>query len=327
MRLSFSHLIRWRMIFLGIFFAALFLEIWLGFPISLEKTTELTDLSGDITPKSAADKHMEGVHYAESRSGNRDWEMYAESAEGSEGAGEWELKNVKVLFYSNDKVEFTVTGDNGRIDSKTRDMKVSGHVLTQSQNGYRFQTQAVNYVSKERIIKSVDKVKMIGPTDINGKGIVVTGDWMEAIVDKNLMRINQNVLAQKNMNDGKVFTIRSGKAEFLGNGRSARFFEKVAIELDSMKLEGPEARFDYSEAKDFLKSVVVTGGVKISDLDKYATSEVVNFDPGQNRFTLQGKPRVVQNKDEITGEQIILIDGGKKVKVEKMKARVEKLED
>src|ERR1035438_7228560 len=102
---------RLRLTFLGIFLILLFIEIWIGFPVSLEKNAESSPLSGDITPKSAADKHMEGVHYSESRSGNRDWELFSETAEGSEGSGEWDLKNVRVLFYSSDKVEFTVTGD------------------------------------------------------------------------------------------------------------------------------------------------------------------------------------------------------------------------
>ena len=318
---------RWRLLFLGLFFILLFLEIWLGFPINLEKQSEVSALNGDITPKSTAEKHMEGVHYVESRSGNRDWELFAESAEGFEGSGEWDLKNVKVLFYSNDKVEFTVTGASGKIDAKTRDMKVSGHVTTQSQNGYRFQTETINYQAKERLIKSLDRVKMTGPVDANGKGIVVTGDWMEALVDQNMMRIRRNVLAEKNMNDGKLLTIKSGLAEFIGTGRSVRFAEQVSIEMATMKLEGPEARFQYDEKGDFLKDVLVAGGVKVSDFDKYATSDLVNFDPGQNRITLQGKPRVVQNNDEITGEQIVLIDGGKKVKVEKMKAHVDKMSD
>lgn len=318
---------RWRLVLVGLFFILLFLEVWVGFPINLEKTFEQTPLTGDLSPKSVAEKHMEGVHYVESRSGNRDWELFAESAEGSEGIGEWDLKNVKVLFYAQDIVEFTVTGQVGQIDSKTRDMKISGNVITQSQNGYRFQTQAIKYIAKDRIIRSLDKVKMTAPADTNGQGAQVTGDWLEAFVNQNIMRINQNVIAVKKMNDGKLMSVKSGSAEFVGNGRSVRFLDQVSIEMDSMKLEGPEARFVYDDATEFLKNVQVSGGVKVSDLTKYATSELVNFDPGQNRFTLQGKPRVVQNNDEITGDEIIFIDGGKKVKVEKMKARVEKLED
>jgi lipopolysaccharide export system protein LptA len=89
-------------------------------------------------------------------------------------------------------------------------------------------------------------------------------------------------------------------------------------------MEGPEASFEYGSGIDILQSVQVKGGVKVSDLDKYATSDSVQFDPEQNKFTFKGRPRVVQNNDEITGDQIVFIDGGKKVKVEKSRVQVEK---
>jgi lipopolysaccharide export system protein LptA len=61
------------------------------------------------------------------------------------------------------------------------------------------------------------------------------------------------------------------------------------------------------------------GVVKVSDIDKFATSENVQYDPEQNKFTFNGHPRVVQNSDEITGDQIVFMNGGKKVRVEKLK--------
>jgi LPS export ABC transporter protein LptC len=321
-----------RWILLSVFFVLLFAEIWLGFPAILEKkeadsNVEKSALLSDSSVASAAEKHMEGVHYVESRSGNRDWELFAKSAEGSEGDGEWNLKNVKVHFYSNDKIEFTVTGDDGRIDAKSKDMRISGKVLIISKNGYRMQTDAVEYESQVRIIRSLDRVNLTGPQDSNGKGITVRGNWMEAFVDQNLMRLKNDVVAKKVLQNGKTFTVKSGVAEFSGTNKEVRFVDQVAVEMDSMKLEGPEAKFQYAQGADALKSVLINGGVRISDLDKYATADSVSFDPGQNQFTLQGHPRVVQNNDEITGDKIILMDGGKKVKVEKMKARVEKLEE
>jgi lipopolysaccharide export system protein LptA len=94
-----------------------------------------------------------------------------------------------------------------------------------------------------------------------------------------------------------------------------------------MKLEGPEANFIYGNTENILKNIKVIGGVKVSDLTKYATSEMVNFDPALNKFIFSGRPRLVQNNDEITGDEIIFVDGGKRVQVNKMKAKVEKLQD
>lgn len=310
-----------------ILIGALFIEILVGFPVHLEKEPEFgseSDTKKEESAPTQAEQRMEGVHLVESREGNRDWELFAEAAEGYQGKGTWELKNVKVLFYKTEVVEFTVTGKTGNIDTKTRDLRIAGDVTTQSTNGYKFQTEAVSYSAVTRIILSPQKVRMTGPPDARGKGLILNGGSMETRVDDSLMLIKDKVAASKQLNNGKKFVIRSGSAEFSGRSKLARFLEKVSIEVDSLKMEGPEASFEYKDGADLLQSVLVQGGVKVSDMDKFATSESVRFDPEENKFIFRGKPRVVQNNDEITGDQIIFIDGGKKVKVENIKAKVEK---
>lgn len=317
-----------RIIFISILFLLLFLEIWLGFPVHLEWGAEEAQIDiSQLKKNSDIEKRMEGVHLAESRAGSKDWELYSESAEGYGGSGSWKLKKVKVLFYNEDRVQFTVLGNTGTIDSKTKDMEISGDVLIQSPHGHKIQTHSMNYLSEVRKIKSPGKVKMLAPSDLNGKSMLVEGNWFDSEVDKNIMRIHQNVTAQKKLSDGRTLFVKSNEAEFYGNERTAKFVDHVSIEVDSMKIEGPEAQFQYKDGVSALQSVLVKGGVQVSDLDKYATSDLIRFDPSENRFTLTGKPRVVQNNDEILGDQIIFIDGGKKVKVQNMKARVEKTED
>jgi LPS export ABC transporter protein LptC len=305
----------------------LFLEVLVGFPIPLNSRTEdeAPPARQDLSQVSGAEQKMQGVHLVESTSGNRDWELYAEAAEGYQGKGTWELKNVKVLFYSLDVVQFTVTGNAGSIDTKTKDMNIVGNVETVSANGYRFQAPAVKYQAQARLLLSPDKIKMTGPPDSKGRSMILTGENMETQVDKSLMHIKQEVQASRVFGeDNKKFQIKSVGAEFSGQSYSARFYGKVAIELDSMKMEGPEAHFQYDKGKDFLQSILVKGGVRVSDIGKYATSEQVRFEPLENKFVLNGRPRVVQNNDEIQGDQIVFIEGGKKVKVENIRARMDK---
>lgn len=321
-----SELAKYTRLFFVLLIGALVLEILLGFPIRLDLKLDEDEPRPvqDLTKMTGAEQKMSGVHLVESRAGNRDWELYAEAADGYSAKGTWELKNVKVLFYSEDRVQFTVTGKAGTIDSKTKDMNISGDVLTLSANGYRFQAPQVNYLAKSRLLKSEASIKMTGPPDGGGQSMVLTGDKMETQVDQSLITINENVHAVKLLENGRKFSINSNGAEFSGTSYAARFFDKVSIELDSMKIDGPEARFQYNKDQDFLKSIVVQGGVKMTDVDKYATSEQVKFEPLENKFVLTGRPRVVQNNDEIQGDQIIFIDGGKKVKVENIRARMDK---
>jgi LPS export ABC transporter protein LptC/lipopolysaccharide transport protein LptA len=322
-------------ILFAIFMVFLFLEILVGFPISLEHesapeaSTATSDKKEPTTTGSTVEtqQKMQGVHLVESRKGARDWELFSEAAENTQGAGAWKLDKVRVLFYNNDRVDFVVTGDKGRIEYQgSKNMKIEGNVITKSANGYTFQSNSVFYNSANRVIQSPDQIKMMGPPDEKGKGLSLTGKQMEARVDDSFIRISNDVVATKQLNEGKQFQIKSKIAEFSGKNRMARFVENVSIDVGSMKMEGPEANFEYRPGADILQSVLVKGGVKVSDVDKYATSDTVKFDPEQNKFTFNGRPRVVQNNDEITGEQIVFIDGGKKVKVEKIRAKMEKKE-
>lgn len=328
---------KWTGILFAIFMIFLFMEILIGFPIALEydpinpsdydqkeavtvvETNEPTSTTGPET-----EQKMQGVHLVESRSGDRDWELFAESAENTQQKGGWNLRNVKVLFYNKDKVDFTVTGKTGTIDANSKNMQIEGDVVTRSTNGYVFESNVVTYFSAQRLIRSPNAIRMTGPPDDRGKGLLLTGVEMEARVDTNLMTIKDKVSASKQLSDGKQFQIKSDSAEFSGNNRSARFIGDVSIDVGAVKMQGPEAQFDYRPGADILQSVVVKGGVKVSDVDKFATSDTVKFDPEQNKFTFNGRPRVVQNQDEITGDQIVFIDGGKKVKVEKIRAKVDK---
>ncbi|WII73447.1 LPS export ABC transporter periplasmic protein LptC [Bdellovibrio sp. 22V] len=277
-------------------------------------------------PSSLAEQKMQGVHLVESQQGNRDWELFAVSAEGSQGAGTWELKNVKVLFYNNEKVEFTVTGDKGTIDSKSKDLSVIGNVLTRSENGYSFKTPSIFYSSKTRQIESPEQVLMQGPKDSSGQGLFLKGNRMRVLVDQSKMLIQQKVSAQKPLEDGKKLTVAADGAEFSGKHNEAKFLGAVRMEYDNMKLEGPEASFLYKAGANVLSSVAVKGGVRVSDVDKFATSESVNLDLLANKYTFKGRPKVIQNNDELSGEEIIFLDGGKKVKVERVRAKVEKKE-
>lgn len=329
---------KYKNIIFLILLGALFVEILIIFPARLEHEDEaevrarvekqekeqmLAEKQGSPAPSSLAEQKMGGVHLVESQSGTRDWELFAESAEGSQGEGTWRLKKVRVFFYNKEKVEFTVTGDQGAIDSKSKDLSVLGNVVTRSENGYIFQTPSIFYSSINRRIVSPQSVQMQGPRDSTGAGLFLKGASMKVLVDESKMIIERSVTAQKPMKEGKTFDIAADGAEFSGRNREARFLGAVRMTYDNMRLEGPEASFLYGSGVDILRSVLIKGGVKVSDVDKFATSESVSLDLLANKYTFKGRPKVIQNNDELAGEEIIFLEGGKKVKVERVRAKVE----
>lgn len=298
---------------------AIFIQVVIGFPIQLEQVPEPDPAAQEVLSQPEQSQVMQKVHLVESREGNRDWELFADRATGSEGEGNWDLQQVRVQFYSNQKMEFVVTGNRGRIDSATRDLRIEGDVRTKSANGYTFETSEIDYQAEERFLSSRSRVKVTGPKDDQGGQLFVTGGQLESRVDAEEILIRGGVTARRALGRGRTFTVESGRLKLSGQNTSAHFSDQVRIEVDSMRIEGPEAKFVYRSGTDFLRSVLIQGGVKVSDIDKYATAETVRFDPELNQFVLSGGPRLVQNQDELVGDQITFIDGGKRVKVESQK--------
>jgi lipopolysaccharide export system protein LptA len=93
-----------------------------------------------------------------------------------------------------------------------------------------------------------------------------------------------------------------------------------------MRITGPEAVFEYGREQNLVKSVQVSGGVRVSDLEKWVTSQKVSVNFDKDRYVFSGNPRVVQNNDELQGEEIVFLEGGKKVEVFKARANVESRE-
>lgn len=143
-------------------------------------------------------------------------------------------------------------------------------------------------------------------------------------VESSRMTIQEEVTAQKELRGGRRLQLGSQSAEFSGRSKEARFRGQVVMRYDRMKVEGPETVFQYSGGKTAsgLDAIQVLGGVKVSDDDKFATSERLNLDLISNKFIFNGRPKVYQNSDELSGERIIFLDGGKKVKVEGVRARL-----
>jgi LPS export ABC transporter protein LptC/lipopolysaccharide transport protein LptA len=263
---------------------------------------------------------MDGVHFVETQKGARDWELFAEKARGYQTEGDWFLKKVKVQFYNLETNDFTVTGNEGEVDGKTKNIKIKGNVVTKSANGYTFYTDEIFYNFQLRKIISPGKIKMLGPSDDQGEGLKLDGYNMHILVDLNEMKIFKDITATKNMNSNQVLKIASEMATFSGKSKEAHFENNVVLNYGNMLIKGPDCYFIYSSNMKNLERINVKGGVELIDKKRRATSQdlVVDLYKATLRFT--GNPKIYQDQDEISGEEILLLDGGKRLKIQKVKA-------
>ncbi len=276
-----------------------------------------------VNTNSEVDQSMNGMHMIETHDGKKEWELWADKARSLKAKEILELEAVKAVFFSESGVTFTVTGKTGRVETKTKNLRVDGDVVTRSSNGYTYKTQTVEYDSATRRILGPGTVEMIGPRDVNAASLYLTGIGLDASLDESTMEVQREVRASKVMDNGKTAHIKSHRARFNAKDRVALFYGDVILDVENMRITGPEAKFEYDGGADQLKSVLFTGGAKVSDIDKWATAQNVKVDFDRNRFIFRGSPRLVQNNDELRGEEIIFLDGGKRVQVQGARAKVD----
>lgn len=306
---------------------ALIVEVMILAPGTINQNRDdVREQLSDDSMDAEIEQSMGGVHLVETSEGEKEWELWADEALAFKAEQQWTLENVKAVFFGKDGVRFTVTGKEGFVEPKTKNMQVKGDVVTRSSNGYIFRTEKVTYTSHDRSLRGPYDIDMVGPKDKGGRHMSLKGVGMMADLNKSTIDILSNVVAHKAFQKGQKAKIRSRTATFSGKDSRAEFHGNVIIDYDTMRLTGPDAEFDYDNEKGIVKSMYVKNGVRVSDAVKFATSDNVRVLFEEEMFVFKGAPRVVQNNDEIRGEEIVFLNRGETVKVNKVRARVEELD-
>lgn len=321
--------------FFIILLAAIFIEVLIIFPKKIEhqdrslfepaSTSSSADDSTAEANQIFTEQSMKGVHFVESHLGKRDWEIFADHANGDEKTNQWTLKKIKIIFYNGMTPEYTVMGDEGFIDGKNRDLKVIGHVQTVSNNNYLLNTKSIHYSAQTRMMTSEGEVQVTGPKDMDGEGFRFYGIDLVIDVTKALIKIEKQVVAGRSLKDGIQLEVVSDRVELNNKNKEALFSGSVEIKYDQFTMTSPTAKFNY-QGTNQLTNLSLNGGVKVVDFNRTATSEVLQLDLLKQKFVFQGHPKVMEGEDLLSGEQIEFIDGGKKVRVEKVKLQADQLE-
>jgi LPS export ABC transporter protein LptC len=309
---------------LSLAFMGLLIQVVLIAPSQIRDVdTKASVIPAAAEPQNGVDQSINGMHMIETHEAAKEWELWSDRAVSLKAQEKLELEKVKAKFFSDSGVTFDVIGKKGIVETKAKNLKVEGDVVITSSNGYTFKTPSMNYDSNSRRIVTDQPVEMIGPKDANNNALKLTGVGMQASLANSTMEVLRDVKAQKELEGDRKVVIRSHRSFFSGKDRTAKFLGDVILDMDNMRITGPEAQFLYDSKKDIVKNVIFTGGAKVSDADKWATAQNLNVDFEANRFVFRGNPRVVQNNDELRGEEIVFLDGGKRVQVSRARAKVD----
>ncbi|MCB0413740.1 MAG: LPS export ABC transporter periplasmic protein LptC [Bdellovibrionales bacterium] len=313
-----------RKILILAFFILVVVELVIFIPESVDVIKDYSDLS-QIDPSEDVEQDMKGVHLIEASEGQKEWELWAENATSYKSKAEWNLKEIRVKFFGQKGVFYDVYGENGKITMADKNIEILGEVKLISSNGYRFFTNKILYSSEGRLIEAPKIVKMLGPkTKVRGDELSLVGNRMNIHIQESRMEVLGNIRANKVIENRRKIKIKSELALFSGRSNEVIFEKNVVVDVNSIRVTGPKAQFVYKQETSEIDYVSFDGGVRLSDKNKWATSQKLEAFVSQNKFIFKGNPRLVQGADELQGQEIVLIDGGNLVKVVKANANIDK---
>jgi LPS export ABC transporter protein LptC len=136
-----------------------------------------------------ADAGLQEFSFVESREGHVDWKIHAKQAQVFDAESKALLSGVEVTLSDAKGVQMTVTGDEGTINTTSKDFTLrqrTGDLALVFQDGYIIYTPSVAWVNQERRFWTDEAVRITGPS------LEVTGDGMDALMTTREMRIRQN---------------------------------------------------------------------------------------------------------------------------------------
>ena len=126
---------------------------------------------------SEADMTIKNIHYVKTHLGIKEWELEASSGQYFRNKKISIFKNVRIKVFLKDGKPMTLIGDEGKVTTDSRDIKVWGNVIASSEEGFQFYTQSLEYCSEKRSIFTNDKIAFFGNgIEVRGVGITIDVD-------------------------------------------------------------------------------------------------------------------------------------------------------
>ena len=274
------------------------------------------------TPEAEENEQVLSKGYLVESSGEKkQWELWSEVARKKRGVDEWLMDEVKVKFYGESDVYYIAEGRKGFVANGQKTLTIEGDVVITSSNGYVLKTAIIDYMPEQRLINGPQLVHLKGPDEEGDAGpLFLEGDRFEANLNTNFIELIDNVKGRKKMSHKRNMKISSRRAIFSGKSNMARFERDVIIDVNSLRITGPRAKFLYADKQ--LHSLFIEGGVRITDIGKWGTAGQAEVFFKEDKYVFRGgPPKVVQGEDELVGDIITIYEGGDRVQVTKAKAK------
>lgn len=308
---------RWKLFFsLGLLLSL----IGLQFFISKGERNSPSEPSLTTSPdQNQVVQSLSGVHIVENNGLKQVWELWA--SKGSlDNKNTWNVNNIKVNFLSDNGMVYEVTSPHGVIESTLKQevlkLKLLKDVITKSSSGYTFYSKEAEYNKSEHELFFPGPIKMTGPVK-NSQDIIVTGTNMTIYLKTNVIKIHRDIFAShKGTTD--ITTLTADSVFLNGQKKVAKFMGNVNIKMTEFNVKCNLASFNFN--KKILISAILEEDLTATVDDKKITAQKLLVDFIHHTYTFQGSSLLESETESLSGDEIVILDQGRRIKVSNAKA-------
>ena len=148
--------------------------------------------SGPVLPSlpKNIDVALQKIHYTETRSGVKKWDLLADKAEYDKTGEVVRLSGIRLdVALAGKPGEVVLTSARGEYFTGTRDVVLVGNIVAKSASGMHFTTERLEYVAARSLLRTASHVKFTDGV------LTVEGMGMEFMTDTKQLKITQQVEA------------------------------------------------------------------------------------------------------------------------------------
>lgn len=166
------------------------LALFLGYLVVTRMEAVQTPRSFSPGAFDRADAGIDQFTFMQSKAGAVQWEVRAQRAHVVEAAHEALLEGVHATLYGPKGWELRLQGDEGTIDTVTKNFMLVRHeapIVVEFQGGYTIYTNHLSWTDGRREVSSAD------PVTISGQGVEITGRGLIAKLDQEEFQVLDDV--------------------------------------------------------------------------------------------------------------------------------------
>ncbi|MBT3352185.1 MAG: LPS export ABC transporter periplasmic protein LptC [Nitrospinaceae bacterium] len=138
---------------------------------------------------SDADLTIDQMHVVQNKQGNKNWEMWANTAKIYRKKNLTELETIHIRYYPKNGKPLDITADKGEMETDSRNMLIRGNVLIKTSAGYTLHTDSLRFRPKDKRIDTDAKILL------EGNSFNLTGVGLHGQTDTGLYALNHRVKA------------------------------------------------------------------------------------------------------------------------------------